>query len=77
MAGIFGLMKEGEAGSETKETLLVVEANGGWIERPFMFRARRGEGEVIGRCRKPGSARPRLPVLPLGMLGSIPNVVKG
>jgi len=57
IAGIMGLMNDGEEGSETKEMVVVaVElAKGGWIERPFMLRARRGEGEVMGRCNRGGS----------------------
>lgn len=51
MAGIFGLMKEGDEGSETSEEDNELLTKGGCIERPFMFRARRGEGEVIGRAR--------------------------
>ena len=47
MAGIVGLMKEGEEGSDTR--LEVREDwNGGCIDRPFMLR-RLGEGDVIGR----------------------------
>jgi len=47
MGGILGFMNvvEGEAGSERREE----EMEGGWIERPFMLRARLGEGEVMGR----------------------------
>lgn len=47
MAGILGLMNEGEDGSETRE--LDIELKGGWIERPFMFLGRLGAGDVIGR----------------------------
>ena len=43
-------MKEGEEGSDIKLVGGVEEpANGGCIERPFMFRGFRAEGEVIGR----------------------------
>lgn len=78
MAGIMGLMKTGEAGSDTKERVVVVEAgNGGWIERPFMFRPRRGDGEVIGRCRRGGSATLRLFVMVVVILEKLPKVVAG
>lgn len=46
IAGIFGLMKEGEHGSDTRE--FDRELKGGWMERPFMFLARLGAGEVMG-----------------------------
>lgn len=49
MAGILGLMNDGDAGSETSEGER--ELKGGCIERPFMFFARRGAGEVIGLSR--------------------------
>jgi hypothetical protein len=57
IAGIVGLINDGEAGSDTSEILVVdVEtANGGWMERPFMLRPRRGEGDVMGRCSRGGS----------------------
>jgi len=47
MGGILGFMKvvEGDAGSDRS----VEEMVGGWIERPFMLRARLGDGEVMGR----------------------------
>jgi hypothetical protein len=45
--GMTGLMKDGEVGSEGFEIAL----NGGWIERPFMFFARLGAGDVVGLCR--------------------------
>lgn len=45
MAGILGLIKDGEEGSDTS----VLLNDTGWIDRPFMFRGFRGEGEVIGR----------------------------
>lgn len=52
-------MNEGEEGSDTSDIVVVeVEAAyGGWIDRPFMFRPRRGEGEVTGRCNRGGSLR--------------------
>lgn len=49
MAGICGLINDGDDGSETRVDDSVGEMNGGCIERPFMFRARLGDGEVIGR----------------------------
>jgi hypothetical protein len=50
IGGILGLMKaaDGEAGSDTR-LLGIGAAYGGWIERPFIFRGRRGDGEVMGR----------------------------
>lgn len=47
--GILGLIKHGEEGSETKE--LFKAANGGCIDRPFMFLGFLGPGEVIGRSK--------------------------
>jgi hypothetical protein len=46
MGGIMGLMKvvDGDAGSEIRFEAMA----GGWIERPFMFRARLGDGDVMG-----------------------------
>lgn len=70
-------MNDGEAGSDSNGTVLFVAANGGWMERPFMFRARRGEGEVMGRCRRIGSGAPRELVLIPGLFESMPNVVDG
>lgn len=46
IAGICGLMNDGEEGSETRLVESEV-ANGGCMERPFMLRLL-GEGEVIG-----------------------------
>ena len=50
MAGIVGLMNDGDVGSETR---LVTDdvANGGCIDKPFMFLGRRGDGDVMGRSR--------------------------
>lgn len=48
IAGIVGLMKEGEAGSDVSDDDDEVPASGGWIDSPFIFRARLGDGEVIG-----------------------------
>lgn len=47
------------------------------MDSPFMFRARRGEGDVIGRCRRPGSATLRAVVLLLEPFRGIPNDVTG
>jgi hypothetical protein len=49
MGAIMGLMKEGEAGSDSNDE--EEEVVGGWIERPFMFLSRLGPGEVMGRSR--------------------------
>ena len=57
MAGILGLMKDGELGSETRE--LERELKGGWIERPFIFLARLGAGDVMGRSWPTESAAVR------------------
>lgn len=77
MAGILGLMKHGEDGSETR-VLLVAEdaAAGGCIDRPFILRGRLGEGDVIGRSREPMHKT----VLSAGGGGApkrLPNVVDG
>lgn len=49
IAGIVGLMKTGDDGSETSlDDREFVK--GGCIESPFMFRGRLGPGEVMGRC---------------------------
>lgn len=65
IAGIMGLMKEGEEGSDSTED--ESELKGGWIERPFMFLGRLGAGEVMGRSRF-GSDTDRL-----AMLDKAPN----
>lgn len=54
MAGILGLMKEGDAGSDTSEVERVF-AKGGCMESPFIFRGRRGPGEVMGRTSRRGA----------------------
>lgn len=48
MAGIAGLMKDGEQGSDTM-VLDEAAAVGGWIERFFMFLGFLGAGDVMGR----------------------------
>jgi hypothetical protein len=48
IAGILGLMKDGEAGSETMVVEMVDATTGGWIDNPFMFRGRLIPGDVIG-----------------------------
>lgn len=62
MVGILGLMKEGDAGSEMTVLDVVDATAGSWINRPFMFRGRLGEGDVIGRPRPPNSPTPEMPV---------------
>jgi hypothetical protein len=46
MAGILGLINEGDEGSDTR--VVDMEVNGGWIERPFIFFGLLGAGDVIG-----------------------------
>lgn len=46
------------------------------MERPFMFLARRGEGEVIGRCMRGGPGKLRLFVFVV-LLERLPKVVAG
>jgi hypothetical protein len=48
MAGMEGLMKEGEQGFDTMD-LDEAAAVGGWMERPFMFLGFLGAGDVMGR----------------------------
>jgi hypothetical protein len=52
MAGIAGLMKEGDEGSDNSDE--ESELKGGWMDRPFMFFGRLGVGDVIGRARLGG-----------------------
>lgn len=72
IAGIFGLIKSGDEGSETscEDNEL---AKGGCIDNPFMFRARRGEGDVIGRSRLLQSLTVRLSMVE----GRPPKLVAG
>lgn len=63
MEGMTGLIKEGEVGSDgnvgsdgggiaiefVADEAAEEASKGGWIERPFILRGRRGEGEVMGR----------------------------
>ena len=49
IAGICGLINDGDAGSTEGAVEVLGEANIGWITRPFKLRGLRGEGEVIGR----------------------------
>jgi hypothetical protein len=75
IAGICGLMKEGDPGSETRLVVgVVLAADGGWIERPFMFLGRRGDGDVIGRLKVLVSDASGATG---GLLGRPPNVVEG
>jgi hypothetical protein len=62
MPGIFGLMKDGEVGSDTSE-VETDPTNGGWIDNPFMFLGRLGEGEVIGRSLFEVSTTVRLDIV--------------
>lgn len=72
MAGIFGLINDGEGGSDGCDKDAAEPAKGGCIERPFMF-LRLGAGDVIGRIRRgPGSETVR-PV----MDGRAPKLVPG
>lgn len=72
MAGIFGLMNDGEEGSDGCDEEAAEAAKGGCIERPFMF-LRLGAGDVIGRIsRGPGSETVRLAID-----GMAPKLVPG
>jgi hypothetical protein len=51
IAGIWGLIKDGELGSIGGAAAAVEDENTGWMERPFRFRGFLGEGEVMGRER--------------------------
>lgn len=57
IAGIVGLMKEGDAGSDTSVAAVLL-MNGGWMDKPFMFLGRRGEGDVMGRPKLEISVAP-------------------
>lgn len=73
MAGILGLINEGDDGSDTSVEEVVEPANGGWMDRPFMFLGRRGVGDVIGRIKRcPDSDTDRL-----AMEGKAPKEVPG
>lgn len=72
MAGIFGLINDGEDGSDGCDEEAAEAAKGGCIERPFMF-LRLGAGDVIGRIKRgPGSETVRL-----SMGGRAPKLVPG
>lgn len=71
IAGILGLMKEGDEGSETKLDDREL-ANGGWIDNPFMFLLR-GDGDVMGLSRLPKSFTVRLFIVD----GRPPKLVAG
>lgn len=51
MAGIAGLMKDGEQGSETILDVAFTVV-GGWIDRPFIFLGFLGAGDVMGRSHE-------------------------
>lgn len=51
IAGMTGLMKDGDEGSDERFEEEWWPPRGGCMERPFMFRAFLGEGEVTGRDR--------------------------
>jgi hypothetical protein len=64
MPGIFGLMKDGDGGSEAIVVVpmvfvaavpVAIPSEGGCMDRPFIFRALRGDGEVMGRMNVLGS----------------------
>lgn len=63
MAGILGLMKAGEQGSERTVWAVGEVIVGAWIDSPFMFRKRLGDGEVIGRSRVGASGTLRVVVV--------------
>lgn len=73
IAGILGLMKDGEEGSDIIELVDVVAATGGCMERPFMLRGRRGDGDVMGRKKEPASGA----LMVIWGLFKEPNVVEG
>lgn len=74
IAGIVGLMKTGEQGSDIND--VESEPNGGCIERPFMFLGRRGAGDVIGRSGLDSETeRPAIPDKPPKGIGA--NVERG
>jgi hypothetical protein len=54
------LINEGEEGSDSNWVVVAEAAAGGWIERPFIFRGRLGEGDVIGRSNEPISEDPKV-----------------
>lgn len=75
IAGILGLMKTGDAGSDAIVFVMVEAITGGWMERPFMFRGRLSPGEVIGRSSElPNSAAV---VMGEGLFNGPPNDVEG
>jgi hypothetical protein len=49
IAGIWGLINDGELGSIAGAGATAEDEKTGWIERPFKFRGFLGEGEVMGR----------------------------
>lgn len=52
MAGIIGLINDGEEGSEViVELIVLLGANGACIDRPFMLRGLLGPGDVMGRTK--------------------------
>lgn len=53
MVAIFGLMNEGEAGSDAIFPAGIAGADGGWMESPFIFLGLRGDGDVMGRIKPP------------------------
>lgn len=75
MAIIWGLMKQGVAGSTLDDLAMEVTDKGGRMESPFMLRGRRGAGEVMGRLSTTGLAGGSRPVLSVTVRA--PNVVFG
>lgn len=72
IAGIFGLMKDGEDGSDACADDEAEAAKGGWMERPFMF-LRRGAGDVIGRIKRGAGSE----TVRLAIEGRAPKLVPG
>lgn len=74
MPGMVGLINEGDAGSDTS-VVAVLPIKGGWMESPFMFFGRRGEGDVIGRPKLEVSETVRVFMEDMG--GRAPKDVAG
>lgn len=72
MAGIFGFMNDGDEGSEGSVEEAAEGANGGCIDRPFMF-LRLGAGDVIGRLKRGTCSK----TVRLSIGGRAPKVVPG
>ena len=82
IAGIGGLMNEGDEGSIDDNVDELEDDDGGCIDSPFMFRGLRGDGDVIGLPRTPSSGA-LVVVVVAGLTGAarvdwrLPKVVDG